>query len=105
MKKQDDMEPVEYPQMEEENLSLNEPAMTQRRRRTARKGLTPTQLNLLKIFAYDDSEETAREIQQVVFQHLQKRMDEELDRLWDEGILDQKRLDELRKMHIRDILK
>lgn len=99
------MDEKQYPPIEEENLMANEPVMAQRRHRTAHKGLTPTQVNLLKIFAYDDSEETAREIQQVIFQHLQKKMDDELDRLWDEGILDQKKLDELRHMHIRDILK
>ena len=90
------MEEKKYPPIEEENLMTEEPAVSARRHRLVRHGLTPTQSYLLKVFAYDDSEETAKEIQEVVFKHLQKRMDEEADRLWDEGILDQKRLDELR---------
>ncbi len=32
----------------------------------------------------------------MVFQYYQKKMDEELNKAWDEGILDQKRLNELR---------
>jgi hypothetical protein len=32
-------------------------------------------------------------------------MDQELDELWEEGVLDQQKLDEYRTMHIRDILK
>ncbi len=58
--------------------------------------LTPTQLHLLKLFSHNDSEEYALEIQDVLTQHFQKKLDEEADRLWDEGILDDKRLEELR---------
>ena len=92
------MKEKEYPLHEEENLMASEPAITARRHRKVRHGLTPTQHYLLKLFAYDDSEEMAKEIRDVVSQHLQKKLDEEADRLWDEGILDQKRLDELRNV-------
>ena len=98
------MEEKQYPPYEEENSMVSEPVVA-RRHRSVRHGLTPTQLQLLKFFSYDDSEETAKEIQTVVFNHMQKRMDDELNRMWDEGILDQKRLDEIRQMHIRDVLK
>ena len=60
--------------------------------------LNPTQLHLLKMFSFNNSEEYAREIQEVLTKHFQKRLDAEADRLWDEGILDQKRLDEINKM-------
>jgi hypothetical protein len=72
-----------------------EPVMARRRRKTHH-ALTPTQLYLLKVFENDDSEETAQAIQSMVFQYYQKKLDEETDRLWDEGILDQKKLDEIR---------
>ena len=58
--------------------------------------LTPTQQHLLKLFSFDRSEAYAREIQEVLTRHFQERLDKESDRLWDEGILDQRRLDELR---------
>ena len=60
--------------------------------------LNPTQLHLLKMFSFNNSEEYAREKQEVLTKHFQKRLDAEADRLWDEGILDQKRLDEINKM-------
>ena len=57
---------------------------------------TPAQQHLLKLFAFNDSEDYAREIQKVLTRHFQQKLDEEADRLWDAGILDQKKLDELR---------
>ena len=65
--------------------------------------LTPTQQHLLKLFSFDDSEAYAREIQEVLTRHFQAKLDQEADRLWDEGILNQQRLDELRKedLHIK----
>ena len=89
------MEKKQYPAIDEETPMANEPVVA-RRRRKSRHALTPTQLYLLKVFENDDSEETAQAIQTMVFQYYQKKMDEELDRLWDEGSLDQKKLDELR---------
>ena len=56
--------------------------------------LNPTQMHLLKLFAFNNSEKYAREIQMVLTQHFQSRLD--ADRLWDEGILNQEKLDELR---------
>ena len=65
--------------------------------------LNPTQLHLLKMFSFNNSEEYAREIQEVLTKHFQKRLDTEADRLWDEGILDQKRLDEINKMDLHKL--
>ena len=65
--------------------------------------LNPTQLHLLKMFSFNNSEEYAREIQEVLTKHFQKRLDAEADRLWDEGILDQKRLDEINKMGLHKL--
>lgn len=59
--------------------------------------LNPTQLHLLKLFAFNNSEDYAREIQTVLTRYFQMKLDEESDRLWDAGILDQKRLDEIRR--------
>ena len=58
--------------------------------------LNPTQAHLLKIFAFNNSEDYAREIQAVLTRHFQQQLDIEADRLWDEGILNQARLDAIR---------
>lgn len=59
--------------------------------------LNPTQMHLLKLFAFNNSEDYAREIQSVLTRHFQSKLDEEADRLWDEGILNQEKLDEIRR--------
>ena len=58
--------------------------------------LTPTQQHLLKMFSFNNSEAYAREVQTVLTQHFQSRLDAEADKLWDEGILNQEKLDALR---------
>ena len=58
--------------------------------------ITPTQMHLLKLFSFDQSESRAQEIKDVLMRYFQGRLDAESDRLWDEGVLDQNRLDELR---------
>ena len=37
---------------------------------------------------------------EVLTRHFQNRLNAEADRLWDEGILDQDKLDEIRKMDL-----
>lgn len=58
--------------------------------------LTPTQQHLLKLFSFNRSEAYAREVQEVLMRHFQEKLDKEADRLWDEGILDQVQLDQIR---------
>jgi hypothetical protein len=58
--------------------------------------ITPTQMHLLKLFSFDKSESRALEIKDVLMRYFQGRLDAESDRLWDEGLLDQDRLEELR---------
>ena len=65
----------------------------------------PVQQHLLTMFAFDGSEERLKEVKEVLFRHFSQKMDQRLDKLWDAGVLDQKRLDELRGMHLRTDLK
>ena len=58
--------------------------------------MTPTQIHLLKLFSFDRSEQRALEIKEVLMRYFQDRLNAESDRLWDEGILNQERLDQLR---------
>jgi len=57
---------------------------------------TPTQQHLLKLFSYNKSESFALEVQSALTHYFQEKLDREADRLWENGMLDQKRLDELR---------
>lgn len=63
------------------------------------------QQHLLTLFAFDGSEERLKEVKEVLFRHFSQKMDQRLDKLWDAGVLDQKRLDELRGIHLRTDLK
>jgi hypothetical protein len=58
--------------------------------------LNPTQLHLLKLFSFNKSEEYAREIQTVLTRYYQSELDKESERLWDSGVLNQEKLDEIR---------
>ena len=62
--------------------------------------LNPTQMHLLKLFAFNNSEDFAREIQMVLMRYFQQKLDEESDRLWEEGVLNQEKLDEIRHLDI-----
>lgn len=65
----------------------------------------PIQQHLLMMFAHDSSEEHLKEVKDVLVKHFAQKVDERLNRLWDAGILDQKKLDELRGMHLHTDLK
>lgn len=52
------------------------------------------------MFSYDKSQEGLEELKEVLFQYYSKRMNTKLDELWDKGILDQKKLDEIAEMDI-----
>ncbi len=62
--------------------------------------LNPTQMHLLKLFSFNNSESYAQEIKTVWMRHFQEQLDAESDRLWDEGILNQERLDEIRQQDL-----
>ena len=63
----------------------------------------PAQVYLLHMFERIKTEEELLEIKKVISDYFAKKMDAHLDRLWDEGILDQKRLDEINKMDLHQL--
>ncbi len=64
---------------------------------------TPTQIHLLKMFQYMKSEEELLELKDLLFHYYSQKMDERLNELWDKGILDQKRLDEINQMDLHQL--
>ncbi|MBO4689681.1 MAG: hypothetical protein J5621_02270 [Paludibacteraceae bacterium] len=65
--------------------------------------LNPIQVHLLQMFALDKSEQGLMELKDVLYQYYSRKMDARLNQLWDEGVLDQKRLDEINKMDIHQL--
>ena len=61
----------------------------------------PIQQHLLKMFAYDNNVERLTEIKELLTRYYAEKVDQRMNQLWDEGILDQQRLDELRGKHLR----
>ena len=64
---------------------------------------TPTQMHLLKMFQYMETDEELDELKQLLFQYYSQKMDERLNELWDSGVLDQKRLDEINQMDLHKL--
>ena len=67
--------------------------------------LNPGQQHLLKMFAFDGSEERLMEVKEVLTKYFSQKLDDRLNELWDSGILNQEKLDELRKIDVRTLLK
>lgn len=61
----------------------------------------PIQQHLLKMFAYDDNLERLNEIKVLLTKYYAEKVDQRMNQLWNEGTLDQKKLDELRGKHLR----
>jgi hypothetical protein len=56
---------------------------------------------ILESFASAKSQEEMNELMDLLRDYYAKKLDKELERLWDEGILNQERLDELKDQHLR----
>ncbi|WP_455668525.1 hypothetical protein [Phocaeicola sp.] len=63
--------------------------------------LNPVQIRLLETFAGARSQEEADELTDLICEYYFRKLDDELERLWNERTLDQKKLDELRDQHLR----
>ena len=67
--------------------------------------LTPMQKELLKMFDFNHSDEFVLELKKVWGDYLQKKIDKELDRLWEEGVITQEKLDEWRHEDVHELLR
>lgn len=63
--------------------------------------INPAQMLILKSFASVSSEEELSALMKTLKKFYAQRLENELDRLWTDGTLDQKRLDELQTEHLR----
>ena len=62
--------------------------------------LNSTQVHLLQMFQVDDSQQGLEELKELLQSYYSTKMDESLNELWDSGVLDQKRLDEINNMDL-----
>lgn len=67
--------------------------------------LNPVQQHLLKMFAFDGSEDRLMEVKEVLTKYFSQKLDARLNELWDSGALNQERLDALRGTDLRTLLK
>ena len=65
--------------------------------------LNSTQVHLLQMFQVDDSQKGLEELKELLYFYYSKKMDESLNELWDSGVLDQKRLDEINNMDLHKL--
>lgn len=61
----------------------------------------PIQQHLLKMFAYDSNIERLAEIKELLTRYYAEKVNERMEQLWDDGTLNQQKLDELRGKHLR----
>ena len=63
--------------------------------------LNPIQQHLLMMFAYDSNEEHLKEMKDVLSKHFAKKLDDEMDALWNEGKINLDVIEKWGKEHMR----
>ena len=63
----------------------------------------PIQLHLLKMFSVDRAEQGLIELKEVLYKYYSSKMQNRLNELWDNGELDQARLDEINQMDLHHL--
>ena len=63
----------------------------------------PIQIHLLHMFSLDKEEKGLIELKDVLYNYYSKKMNNRLNELWDNGTLDQARLDEINKMDLHQL--
>ena len=60
----------------------------------------PVQEHLLRMFEFAQSENTLKELKDVLFNYYHSKLEQKLDEMWQDGTLDQKRLNEINEMDL-----
>jgi len=63
--------------------------------------LSPAQVNILDIMSFIKTPKALDELNNVLADYFAKRLDEEMDTLWTNGIMTDERVEEFRKLHER----
>ena len=65
------------------------------------KPFTPFQIEMLEMVSRISSEVEMQDIRRLLGQYFAKRAEDALDRLWDEGVLDESVMEEWKNEHMR----
>lgn len=63
--------------------------------------MNPAQMMVINSFATVTSPQEEEELRELLLDFYNRKLQKEMERLWDEGILDQNKLDEMRTEHFR----
>ena len=63
----------------------------------------PMQIHLLQMFSIDKEEKGLVELKDVLYSYYSKKMNNRLNELWDNGTLNQARLDEINQMDLHQL--
>lgn len=63
--------------------------------------LNPTQIHLLKMFSFAKSEKALDNIKVALSDYFANKAEEDMDRLWEEGLWDDDKNEKILKQHLR----
>ena len=64
-------------------------------------GLNQAQMDFLRLLSHFTTEEEVRELNDLVCKYYAQKIDDEMDRLWDEGKWSHEKIEETLKEHLR----
>ena len=64
-------------------------------------GLNQAQMDFLRLLAHFTKEEDVKELNDIVCDYYARRVDEEMDKLWDEGKWSEDKIEEALQEHLR----
>lgn len=65
--------------------------------------LNRTQVHLLQMFQVDDSQKGLDELKELLYSYYSKKMEDSLNELWDSGVLNQEKLDEINSLDLHKL--
>ena len=68
---------------------------------TMNAGLNQAQMDFLRLLSHFTTEEEVKELNDLVCKYYAQKIDQEMDRLWDEGKWSQEKIEETLKEHLR----
>lgn len=63
----------------------------------------PIQVHLLKMFEIDKSQKGLEELKDLLYNYYSSKKENALENLWDSGVLDQNRLDEINNLDLHKL--
>lgn len=63
----------------------------------------PIQVHLLKMFEIDKSQKGLEELKDLLYNYYSSKMENALENLWNSGVLDQNRLDEINNLDLHKL--